>query len=162
MKQENRFVAQLFHFLAPFVETSKDLFICVDGGAAQHHSGQDGSALLDPDVPDLWFSLVGKESPIGVEAKVLEGNSISVRQGQLQAWKAGGRGAYQPSFWVATNRDLTEFYCWRHSAMRDRLSESKSRVDNVKISMAKCRPAHRTTSLAELALYILTESNQHA
>lgn len=95
MKQENRFVAQLFHFLAPFVDMSKDLFICVDGGAAKHHAGQDGAALLDPNVPDIWLSLVGHESPIGIEAKVIdEHNSISVRQGSS---KRGGPEAVGPT-----------------------------------------------------------------
>jgi hypothetical protein len=162
MKQENRFVAQLFHFLAPFVDMGKDLFICVDGGAAKHHAGQDGAALLDPNVPDLWFSLVGKEGPIGIEAKVIEDNSISVRQGQLQAWKTGGGGAYQPRFWVATNRDLTEFYCWHHADIRRRLDESYSGVDNVKLSLSKYAPAHRGNGLAELALFILSSASVNA
>src|SRR5687767_179245 len=102
MKQENRFVAHLFHFLAPFVDMERDLFICVDGGAAKHHAGREGARLLDPNVPDLWFALSGKEKYIGIEAKVLEQNSISIRRGQLQAWRTGGSGVYRPSFWAVT------------------------------------------------------------
>lgn len=158
MKQENRFVAQLFHFLAPFADMSKDLFICVDGGAAKHHAGQDGAALLDPNVPDLWFTLVGSDAAFGIEAKVVEDGSISVRQGQLQAWKTGGGGAYQPRFWVATNRELSEFYCWHHAEIRRRLDESSSSVDNVKLSLSKYPPAHKGSNLAELALFILTNA----
>lgn len=161
MKQENRFVAQLFHFLAPFVDMSKDLFICVDGGAAKHHAGQEGAALLDPNVPDLWLSLVGREIPIGIEAKVIEDNSISIRQGQLQAWKTGGAGAYQPRFWVATNRELSAFYCWHHSDMQRRLDESSSSVDNVKLSLVKYAPAYHGDNLAELALFILSSTSSN-
>ncbi|WP_157791894.1 hypothetical protein ACQCLI_20025 [Pseudomonas nitroreducens] len=159
MKQENRFVAQLFHYLAPFIDMGRDLFICVDGGAAKHHAGQVGAALIDPDVPDLWFYLVGKESPVGIEAKVIEAGSISVRQGQLQAWKTGGIGAYQPSFWVAANRTLTEFYCWHHADIRRRLDESRSCGENVKMSLRHYPPGHRGNCLAELALYILTTTS---
>lgn len=162
MKQENRFVAQLFHFLAPFVDMSKDLFICVDGGAAKHHAGQDGAALLDPNVPDLWFTLVGTDTAFGIEAKVVEDGSISVRQGQMRAWKTDGVGAYQPRFWVATNRELSEFYCWHHAEIRRRLDESSSSVDNVKLSLSKYPPTHKGSNLAELALFILANAGTNA
>ncbi len=161
MKQENRFVAQLFHFLAPFVDMEKDLFICVDGGAATHHAQLESSVLQDPDVPDLWFSLVGRGRPVGIEAKVIENDSISVRQGQLQAWKTGGGGAYQPDFWVATNRDVSEFYAWHHDKLRARLDDTKSTVNNVKLSLANYEPDHQSNNLAQLGLFILTESNGH-
>lgn len=88
MKQENRFVAQLFHYLAPFVDMERALFICVDGGAAKHHAGRAGSPLTDDaDVPDLWLALIGKKGSFGIGAKVIDQNSISVRQGQLRAWR---------------------------------------------------------------------------
>src|SRR5438874_7438498 len=103
MKQENRFVAQLFHFLAPFVDTEHDLFICVDGAAAARHSGAEGSRFIDSNLPDLWLTFCGHTAPTGIEAKVVEKNSISVRQAQLKAWCTNGTGAYQPTFWVATN-----------------------------------------------------------
>lgn len=162
MKQENRFVAQLFHYLAPFVDMEEDMFICVDGGAAKHHAAQAGAALLDSNVPDIWLTFVGQKSPVGIEAKVIEDNSISVRQGQLQAWKSGGHGAHQPIFWVATNRDVSKFFCWHHSDMRRRLDESTASTDNVKMSLAKYPPAHETSNLAELALFILSYANTNA
>jgi hypothetical protein len=156
MKQENKFVAQLFHFLAPFVDTDRELYICVDGGAANHHAGRDGSALLDPDVPDLWLAFQGQQSHTGIEAKILEGNSISVRQSQLRAWRSSGKGVYKPKYWVASNRTLSEYYCWDHSIMLPRLDATKSTVDNVAISMAKTPSSFSTKSLASLALYVLS------
>ncbi|MHA6195422.1 hypothetical protein ACX3YG_13735 [Pseudomonas wadenswilerensis] len=158
MKQENRFVAQLFHYLAPFVDLSEDLFICVDGGAAKHHAGQDGAALLDQNVPDLWFTLIGKGRPTGIEAKIIEKNSMSFRRGQVQAWRTNGGGRYQPELWVATNRDLSEFYCWHHTDIQRRLDDSTSNVDNIKLSLTNYPPAYRGPNLAGLALFVLTHS----
>lgn len=157
MKQENRFVAQLFHYLAPFVDMEQELFICVDGAAAARHSGREGARLVDPDLPDLWLTLCGHHKPIGIEAKVIdEKQAISVRQSQLRAWRTNGTGAYQPTFWVATNRDLTEFYCWHHSAFLPRLDSTASTVDNVSLRLSEYPAAHRTPKIAELALYVLT------
>ncbi len=157
MKQENRFVAHLFHFLAPFVDMEQDLFICVDGAAAARHSGAEGARLLDSDLPDLWLTFCGHTTPTGIEAKVIEKNSISIRQAQLKAWCSAGTGAYQPTFWVATNRGLTEFFCWHHAALRSRLDSSASTVPNVSLSLSAFPPAHRSSNIAELALYILTQ-----
>lgn len=157
MKQENRFVAQLFHYLAPFVDMEKDLFICVDGAAAARHSGSKGARLIDPNLPDLWLTFCGHTEQTGIEAKIVdERNSISIRQAQLQAWRTNGTGAYQPTFWVATNRNLSEFFCWYHSALLPRLDSSASTVANVNLSIAEYPPAHRSSNIAELALYILT------
>ena len=135
MKQENKFVAELYHYLAPFVDRCQELYICVDGGAAKHHSGE-GGTLDDAVLPDLWFYPLGKQFPIGIEAKVLDGTSISVRQGQLQSWRTAGSGAYCPRFWVTSNTDLTEFNCWHHRSMIPRLDSTASTVDNVKLSLA--------------------------
>jgi hypothetical protein len=162
MKQENRFVAQLFHYLAPFVDMERDLFICVDGGAAKHHAGKEDAPLLDPNVPDLWLAFCGQTSHTGIEAKVLEKNSISIRKGQLQAWRTSGTGVYRPRFWVATNRQFNEFYCWHHSALLPRLDSSLSTVDNVSLSLAEYPPAHKSSNIAELALFILSHHQPHA
>ena len=71
MKQENRFVAQLFHYLAPFVDMERELFICVDGGAATHHAGLADAPLLDANVPDLWFAFCG-QTHVSVQPSHLE------------------------------------------------------------------------------------------
>lgn len=155
MKQENRFVAQLFHYLAPFVDLDRDLFICVDGGAAKHHAGRDGAQLTDPNVPDLWFAFCGQPDHTGIEAKVLDGNCISIRQGQLKSWCTAGSGVYRPRFWVATNAKLTEFVCWHHRTIAPRLDSTRRKTPDVKLSMAKYSPDHKCSSIAELALFIL-------
>ena len=157
MKQENRFVAQLFHYLAPFVDMERDLLICVDGGATTRHSAGEDARLLDSNVPDLWLAFCGQPEYIGIEAKVLGGNSISIRQGQLQAWRSHGTGAYRPRFWVATNRDLTEFFCWHHATMLPRLDDTTNSSPNVSLSLTEYPADHSSHSIAELALYILTQ-----
>lgn len=158
MKQENRFVAQLFHYLAPFVDAQRDLFICVDGGAAKYHAGREGSPIVDADIPDLWLALVGKSECFGIEAKILENRSISVRQGQLRAWRSDGTGHYRPRFWVASNRTLSEFYCWKHTSLVHCLDRSRSKSCNVSLSIAGCVADFASTGLPELALYILTNA----
>lgn len=156
MKQENRFVAQLFHYLAPFVDMERDFLICVDGAAATRHSSGEDARLLDPNVPDLWLAFCGHQKYTGIEAKVLHGNSISVRQGQLRAWRSDGSGAYRPRFWVATDIEIKEFYCWHHSTLLPRLDDTASSVPDVQLSLAGYPADHRSQSLAELALFILT------
>ncbi len=156
MKQENRFVAQLFHYLAPFVDMERDLFICVDGGAARHHASRDGARLTDPNVPDLWLTLCGHLQPTGIEAKILDNGSISVRQGQLQSWRSVGSGVYRPRFWVATDAEFSEFHCWHHSTIEPRLDRSAASTANVKLSVKAYPADHTSKTVAELALFILT------
>lgn len=157
MKQENKFVAQLFHYLAPFTDTEKDLYICIDGGAAKNHSGNHDSVLLDPGVPDIWLTLVGQSSATGIEAKVLEDNKISFRQNQILAWRSNGVGNYKPKFWVATNRVLDRYYCWRHLSIVTRLDTTDSTADNVSLSVSNYPADFESSSLAELALFIIAE-----
>lgn len=134
----------------------RELFICVDGAAAKRHSGRDGAPLIDPDVPDLWLAFCGQKQHTGIEAKILEKNSISVRQAQLKAWRTKGTGAYRPTYWVASNRGLSEFLCWQHSELLPKLDATASTVDNVSLSVSSCPPAHRCNTISELALYILS------
>lgn len=155
MKQENRFVAQLFHYIAPFVDTQQDLFICMDGGAAKHHAGREGSPIVDPDIPDLWLALVGKSECFGIEAKILDNRSISVRQSQLRAWRSDGTGHYRPRFWVTSNRTLTEFHCWRHSSLIGCLDRTKNKAANVSLSLSRYPADFTSSGLPELALHIL-------
>ena len=56
MKQESRFVAELYRYLAPFIDTARELYVSLDGMAARQ--GVLGGHFTDPDVPDLWFYLV--------------------------------------------------------------------------------------------------------
>ena len=156
MKQENRFVAQLFHYLAPFVDMERDLFICVDGASAKRNSSGQDPRLVDSNLPDLWLAFCGHKEHTGIEAKVLEGNSVSIRQGQLRAWRSDGMGAYRPRFWVATDLDIREFFCWHHSTLLPRLDASDSNVPDVQLSLAGYPADHHSLNFAELALFILT------
>jgi len=157
MKQENRFVGQLFHFLAPFINMEKDLLICADGAAAARHSSTKESCLVDSDLPDLWLTFCGNSKPTGIEAKIDERNLISIRQAQLKAWRSGGKGSYQPTFWVATNKELTEFFCWHHSTLRPRPDSTRNTVDNVSLSIRDYPPDQHSVNIAEFALFILTQ-----
>jgi len=156
MKQENRLVAQLFHYLAPFVDLERDLFICIDGNAARKNATGQDARLEDPNVPDLWLAFCGDAGFTGIEAKILDGYSVSIRQGQLRAWRSDGTGAYKPRFWVATNTDFTEFFCWHHSTLTPRLNDTESNAPDVKLSLADYPAEHRSHSIEELALYVLT------
>lgn len=56
-KQEHRFVAELYRFLAPFVDVEAGVYLSLDGMAALR--GVEAKIFEDSDVPDLWFTLVG-------------------------------------------------------------------------------------------------------
>lgn len=155
MKQENRFVAELYRYLAPFVDEAQDRFICVDGGAAKHHAGRENSPIIAPDIPDLWLSFVGRKQHVGIEAKILDKRSISVRQSQLRAWRSDGEGYYRPRFWVASNRALDEFHCWEHSSIVRCLDRTKNKTPNVALSLGGIVTDFSSSSLPELALHIL-------
>ncbi len=80
MKQEHRFVADLYHYLAPFIDSSKATYVSLDGEAAK--KGVTEKLFNDSDVPDLWFHLVGVEKTILLEAKILNPDrTITVEQG---------------------------------------------------------------------------------
>ncbi len=113
MKQEHRFVAQLFGYLAPFVDDAKPLYLSLDGEAAK--KGVRESHFKDPTVPDIWLTLVDKRE-LRIEAKILSGNDrFIVGKEQLSAWFATGKGAHPPTGWVVANEKLTDFYYWAHS-----------------------------------------------
>lgn len=155
MKQENRLVAELFRYLAPFCDTTKELYICVDGFAAQSAVG--AGRLRDPVLPDLWFSLVGQEAPTFIEAKILdENNRAMLMQSQLTSWRTTGRGSYKPHFWIAGNREFNRFYFWSHSDFLVRLDPSRARSIT-----ATFRIPDQTLEfdhIAKLALHVLREA----
>lgn len=115
--------------------------------------------LLDPDVPDIWLTLIGQDVPTGIEAKVIDNDKISFRQSQISAWKSNDPGNYTPNFWVVTNREVDYFYCWRHTSPVGRLDSTKSEAKDVTLSVPKYPPDFKSTSMAELALYILVQHN---
>ncbi len=152
MKQEHRFVAELYRYLAPFVDTDHDVFLSLDGIAAR--SGVNAGVFIDPDVPDIWVRFVGSQSHTLLEAKVLNDNhTVTLVQGQLVAWRSNGNGSHRPSAWVATNRQFTLFYYWEHIAFAQNLDRSRSQGDYPRIRI----PDNRSEfdDLRQLALHVL-------
>lgn len=120
MKQENRFAAELQHYLLPFIDLEKDFFFCLEGAAAKSEALKQGTSLLDDVLPDFWFSVYGREEPVGVEAKILDSlSTMSFRQSQIQEWRRKGEGGHSPDLWVAANVAMNEFYCWDHKVMQN-------------------------------------------
>ena len=123
MKQESRFVAESYRYLAPFIDTGAHLHLGLDGEAAK--KGVSDSVFADPDVPDLWFTLVGSTRPTLLEAKVLHaGRRIIVNRRQLYAWRSSGLGRHKPTAWVATDEGLKTFLHWEHSDFIQQLDKS--------------------------------------
>jgi hypothetical protein len=58
---------------------------------------------------------------------------------------------------VASNRALSEFWCWDHVTVAAKLDKSKSTVDNVSIYVSAMPAAHHSKAIAELALFILSQ-----
>src|SRR5438270_2454272 len=114
MKQEHRFVADLYRYLAPFVDREKTIYVSLDGEAAK--KGVSEKLFNDSDVPDLWFHFVGCGSTVLLEAKILNINgAITIGRGQMTAWKSNGCGQHKPSGWVAADQKLKKFYYWPHA-----------------------------------------------
>jgi hypothetical protein len=153
VKQEHRFVADPYRYLAPFIDTRRELFISLDGIAARR--GVAGGHFTDPDVPDLWFYFVGSCKATLLEAKILgEDNKVLLGQAQLAAWRTGGPGADKPTAWVVTNEELSTFYYWSHDDFcHDRLDGSNSTQDYVPFRAPDTRASF--SDIRELALHIL-------
>ncbi len=67
MKQEHRLVAELYRFIGPFINTTKDIYVSLDGQAAD--TAVLAGRFKDAALPDLWFTLVGATAPTLIEAK---------------------------------------------------------------------------------------------
>ena len=70
MKQEHRLVAEVYRYLAPFIDTTKDIYLGLDGQAAL--TASTAGRFVDPNLPDLWFTLLGRPVPCRIEAKLSE------------------------------------------------------------------------------------------
>ncbi|HZT60273.1 MAG TPA: hypothetical protein VFA21_16840 [Pyrinomonadaceae bacterium] len=151
MKQESRFVAELYRYLSPFIDTDKELYLSLDGMTAR--KGVSNSKFVDPDVPDLWFTLIGSTRLILLEAKILHANeSIPVNPNQLAAWCSLGPGKHKPTAWVAANEKLTTFFYWTHADFLPRLD-----AGNVSKSPTFKLPDERIEfpDVRQLALHVL-------
>jgi len=131
MKQEQRLVAEIYRYLAPFIDTAREIYVSLDGQAARTAVG--AGRFTDPDIPDLWFTLMGSADPIRLEAKVLDQGVALLMQSQILAWRSSGPGAYKPQAWVASNREFSEFYYWTHETFL--------------LSLDKCSAARKTHTL---------------
>ncbi len=152
MKQENRLVAELYRYLAPFIDTKKDIYICLDGQAAE--TGVSNGTLIDSVLPDMFFHFVGQTHPTLMEAKIIEesGNAL-LMQSQLSSWRSTGTGKYKPKYWFASNRSFTEFYLWTHEEFLPILNNSKAlgKTLTLKSPVSKLK----FTNIIELAIYII-------
>ncbi|RDI99294.1 hypothetical protein DVT68_00040 [Dyella solisilvae] len=151
MKQEHRLVAEIYRYLAPFIDTSHDLYLSLDGQAAT--SAVKAGHFVDADIPDMWFTLVGATLPIRIEAKVLDGNRAMLMQSQLAAWRSSGGGAYKPEFWVAANREFKTFYFWHHADFLPSLDQSAATGATLTLAAPKAKLSFAT--VPELALHLL-------
>jgi hypothetical protein len=151
MKQEHRLVAEIYRFVAPFIDTTKEIYLSLDGQAAKTAVGT--GRFIDPDIPDLWFTLVGFGEPTRIEAKILDKGSAQLMQSQILAWRSSGPGSYKPASWVAANREFTEFYYWSHSSFVPSLDRCAAARKTHKLAAPKDRLAF--SSIPELALHIL-------
>jgi hypothetical protein len=151
MKQEQKLVAELYRYLAPFIDTEQKVYISLDGQAARTAVGK--GTFSDGTIPDLWFTLLGKETATLVEAKTVNAKDKSLlMQTQIRAWRHKGTGAHVPQYWVATNRDFDNFYFWKHEDFLPILNRTKAK-GNADLSMPTCRMEFR--SIAALALHVL-------
>jgi hypothetical protein len=152
VKQEQKLVAETYRYLAPFIDTSCDFFLSLDGQAALIGVGR--GQFLDGTLPDLWFTLVGRSSSMLIEAKALDSKGkVSLMQTQLKAWRTNGHGGHKPDHWIAASNAFDAFYLWSHSAFLPILDATVNRQDTVILSAPTGKKQFSTIS--ELALAIL-------
>jgi hypothetical protein len=134
MKQEQRLVAELYRYIAPFIDASKDVYVSLDGQAAL--LGVQAKRFLDGTIPDLWFTLIGNKHSSHIEAKALNPkNKVLLMQSQLRAWSTSGRGGHKPHFWVAASNAFDRFYLWEQADFGGILERSRSKQKTVSVSM---------------------------
>ena len=151
MKQEHRLVAEIYRFIAPFIDTTREIYLSLDGQAAKTAVG--AGRFTDPDIPDLWFTLVDSKEPIRLEAKILDKGVALLMQSQILAWRTTGVGAYKPISWVAANREFNEFYYWPHAAFVPTLDLCSAARKTHELAAPKDRLVFN--SIPGLALHIL-------
>jgi len=151
MKQEHRLVAEIYRFVAPFIDTTQEIYLSLDGQAAKTAVG--AGRFTDPDIPDIWFTLVGSKLPTRIEAKILDKGVALLMQSQILAWRSSGNGAHKPGSWVAANREFDQFYFWPHAAFVPSLDRCGATRKTHKLAVPKDRLCF--DSIPELALHIL-------
>jgi hypothetical protein len=154
MKQEQKLVAETYRYLAPFIDTSRDIYLSLDGQAALVGVGR--GHFVDGTIPDLWFTLLGHSEPILIEAKSLDPNGrVLLLQSQLVSWRSGRPGAHKPHYWIAASNAFDRFFFWRHSDFLPGLDLCKSVQDTVTLSAPASKSVFPTIN--QLVLHILRE-----
>lgn len=154
MKQEHKLVAELYRYLAPFINIEHDVFVSLDGQAAM--SGVGKGTFSDSTVPDLWFTLLGAAEPTLIEAKTIDTNGRALlMQSQLQAWRSNGNGAHRPAYWAATNRAFDKFFFWSHGDFLPILDKTAATGNTVTLLPPKSHKAF--LSVSALALHVLRQ-----
>ena len=133
MKQEQRLVAEVYRFLAPFVDTTESIYISLDGQAAQ--TGMAKGLFTHPTIPDLWFTFVGAHEPTLIEAKTVRAGKVLLMQSQLQSWRSTGTGAHKPKSWIAVNTEFDRFYYWTHTDFFPRLDATQATTPTVNLRL---------------------------
>ena len=151
MKQEQRLVAEVYRFLAPFVDTTKPIYISLDGQAAQ--TGLRKGLFTDSTIPDLWFTFVGGQTQTLIEVKTIRAGKVMLMRSQLQAWRSTGTGAHKPKSWIAVNTEFDRFYYWTHDAFLPRLDATQAKTKTVYRRLPDNLLEFRQAN--ELALYII-------
>lgn len=157
MKQEQRLIAELYRFLAPFIDTKKAIFVSLDGAAAKIAKQQ--GRLDHETIPDLWFTFVGHAEKVLIEAKILDKGSVLLMKNQLNAWRSSENRSHVPQYWVASNRDFDRFYFWSHDAFVEKLRVCRAKGNpNIKAPTVR----QEFGRVSELAMHIICESRQRA
>jgi len=152
MKQENRLVAELYRYLAPFIDTRKEIYICLDGQAAE--TGVSKGKLIDAVLPDMVFHFIGANHQTLIEAKIMEDSGgVLIMQSQLSTWRTNGTGAYKPKYWFASNRSFNEFYIWTHEDFLPILNKSKATGKTLTLKSPESKLTF--SSIIELAVYVI-------
>ena len=152
MKQEHRFVAELYSLLKPFIDVSQPLFLSLDGEAAK--KGVTEEIFEDSHVPDLWFTICGNERPTTLEAKIVGDNKrITLTQNQISQWRSCGNSAHKPDGWVVVNIECSLFYHWEHAEFLPTLDacESTQRYPKLRIP----ENVNQFDSVEQLAMWVL-------
>jgi len=152
MKQEHKLVAEIYRYIASFIDADEQVYICLDGQAADNGVRQ--GLFTDGTIPDMWFTFVNKKYPTLIEAKTIDTNNrMLLMQSQLRAWRTNGCGAHVPEFWIAVNRAFDQFYFWTQADFLQRLDSSDAQGNTLTL----LRPTQAVTfnNAQQLALHIL-------
>jgi hypothetical protein len=149
-KREHQFVAETYRYLAPFIDSSKGVYLSLDGEAAKQGVLQ--GIFQDACVPDLWFTFVGANQPLLIEAKILSGNQIKLQKDQLLRWRTNGTGAHKPHAWIAADQTFKNFYFWEHTLLCTKLDASNATTDQIAITPPR---VDAFDDIRKLALHII-------